>query len=126
MVLKYLLSSPKIGFSLISGLGINISWLYLMPWSWNTALTLAMIVYLLKLRYNRFTIKNYIAYDLGLMGSSCLAFVGLNFLLQDTLAAPMVAVIIFNLWSWIAITMLFNRIVPLAIRHEFALGYKPN
>ena len=127
MIMKFFLSSPKIGLLLISGLGINLSWLFLLPWSWNSAFTLIMTGYILKLSLNRHAVKRNIGYDLGLMGGSCIAFLILNYALTETLQlAPVSAAIIAHLWTWIALTMLFNKMVPDSIRHEFALGHKPN
>jgi hypothetical protein len=126
MIMNYFLSSPKIGLLLISGLGINLSWLVLLPWSWNSLVTLMMTAYILKLSFNRHTIKQHISYDLGLMGGSCIVFLGLNYVLTETLElAPVSAAIIAHLWTWVALTMLFNKMVPAGIRQEFALGHKP-
>jgi hypothetical protein len=30
-----------------------------------------------------------------------------------------------HLWTWVALTLLFNKMVPASIRPEFALGHKP-
>lgn len=126
MIMNYFLSSPKIGLLLISGLGINLSWLVILPWSWNSLVTLMMTAYILKLSFNRHAVKQHISYDLGLMGGSCIVFLGLNYVLTETLElAPVSAAIIAHLWTWVALTMLFNKMVPADIRQEFALGHKP-
>jgi len=127
MIMKFFLNSPKIGLLLISGLGINLSWLSLLDWSWNSAVTLMMTTYILKLNYNRHAVKQHIMYDLSLMGGSFLAFLALNYVLNETLAiSSMAAAIMASLWTWGAFTMLFNKMVTDSIRHEFALGHKPH
>ena len=126
MIMKFFLNSPKIGLLLISGLGINLSWLSLLDWSWNSAVTLMMTTYILKLNYNRHAVKLHIMYDLSLMGGSFLTFLALNYILNETLAiSSMAAAIMASLWTWGAFTMLFNKMVPDHILHEFALGHKP-
>ena len=62
-MMKSFLSSPKVGLLLISGLGINLSWLFLLPWSWSSVVTLMMTAIILKLGYNRHALKKHIAYD---------------------------------------------------------------
>ena len=127
MIIKYFLSSPKVGLLLISGLGINLSWLFLLPWSWNSLVTLMMTAYILKLSFNRHAVKQHISYDFGLLGGSCIVFLGLNYVLTEALAlSPVAAAVTAHLWTWIALTMLFNKMVPDSIRHEFALGHKPH
>ena len=106
MIMKFFLNSPKIGLLLISGLGINLSWLSLLDWSWNSAVTLMMTTYILKLNYNRHAVKQHIMYDLSLMGGSFLAFLALNYVLNETLAiSSMAAAIMASLWTWGAFTM---------------------
>ena len=124
--MKIFLNSPLIGLLLISGLGINLSWLFLLPLSWNGAFTLMMTSYILKLSLNRHAVKRNIGYDLGLMGGSCLAFLGLKFGLTHGLdLPPLAATVTAHLWTWVALTLLFNKMVPASIRPEFALGHKP-
>ena len=125
MMMKFFLNSPKIGLLLISGLGINLSWLLLLPWSWSSVVTLMMTTIILKLCYNRYALKKHIAYDLSLMGGTCLAAIALKYLLMETLAmSPAAASVMASLWTWVAMTILFTKIIPSNIQHEFAFGHK--
>jgi hypothetical protein len=125
MMMKFFLNSPKIGLLLISGLGINLSWLLLLPWSWSSVVTLMMTTILLKLCYNRHALKKHIAYDLSLMGGTCLVAIALKYLLMETLGmSPAAASVMASLWTWVAMTILFTKIIPSNIQHEFAFGHK--
>ena len=124
-MMKSFLSSPKVGLLLISGLGINLSWLFLLPWSWSSVVTLMMTAIILKLGYNRHALKKHIAYDLSLMGGTCLVVIALKYFLMETLVmAPAAASTMATLWTWVAMTILFTKIIPRHIQHEFALGHK--
>lgn len=124
-MMKSFLSSPKVGLLLISGLGINLSWLFLLPWSWSSVVTLMMTAIILKLGYNRHALKKHIAYDLSLMGGTCLVVIGLKYFLIATLVmSPAAASTMATLWTWVAMTILFTKIIPRPIQHEFALGHK--
>jgi len=125
MMMKFFLSSPRIGLLLISGLGINLSWLFLLPWSWSSVVTLMMTTIILKLCYNRHAVKKHIAYDLSLMGGTCLVAIALKYFLMETLAmSPAAASVMASLWTWVAMTILFTKIIPSNIQHEFAFGHK--
>ena len=80
-MMKFFTSSPIFGLILISGLGINLSWLFLLPWSWSSVLTLMMTAIILKLCYNRHAIKKHIAYDLSLMAGACVLVIASNYFL---------------------------------------------
>lgn len=124
-MMKSFLSSPKVGLLLISGLGINLSWLFLLPWSWSSVVTLMMTAIILKLGYNRHALKKHIAYDLSLLGGTCLVVIALKYFLMETLVmAPAAASTMATLWTWVAMTILFTKIIPRHIQHEFALGHK--
>ena len=124
-MMKSFLSSPKVGLLLISGLGINLSWLFLLPWSWSSVVTLMMTAIILKLGYNRHALKKHIAYDLSLMGGTCLVVISLKYFLIETLVmSPTAASTMATLWTWVAMTILFTKIIPRHIQHEFALGHK--
>ena len=124
-MMKSFLSSPKVGLLLISGLGINLSWLFLLPWSWSSVVTLMMTAIILKLGYNRHALKKHIAYDFSLLGGTCLVVIALKYFLMETLVmAPAAASTIATLWTWVAMTILFTKIIPRHIQHEFALGHK--
>ena len=124
-MMKSFLSSPKVGLLLISGLGINLSWLFLLPWSWSSVVTLMMTAIILKLGYNRHALKKHIAYDFSLLGATCLVVIALKYFLMETLVmAPAAASTMATLWTWVAMTILFTKIIPRHIQHEFALGHK--
>ena len=125
MMMKFFLNSLKAGLTLVSGLGINLSWLFLLPWSWSSVVTLMMTAIILKLGYNRHALKKHIAYDLSLMGGTCLVVIALKYFLMETLVmAPAAASTMATLWTWVAMTILFTKIIPRHIQHEFALGHK--
>jgi len=124
-MMKSFLSSPKVGLLLISGLGINLSWLFLLPWSWSSLVTLMMTAIILKLGYNRHALKKHITYDFSLLGGTCLVVIALKYFLMETLVmAPAAASTMATLWTWVAMTILFTKIIPSHIQHEFALGHK--
>lgn len=124
-MMQSFLSSPKVGLLLMSGLGINLSWLFLLPWSWSSVVTLMMTAIILKLGYNRHALKKHIAYDLSLMGGTCLVVIALKYFLIETLVmSPTAASTMATLWTWVAMTILFTKIIPRHIQHEFALGHK--
>jgi hypothetical protein len=126
MMMKFFLNSPKAGLTLVSGLGINLSWLFLLPWSWSSVVTLMMTTIILKLCYNRHAIKKHIAYDLSLMGGTCLVVIATKYFLTEILTmSPAAAAVMATLWTWAAMTILFIKIIPDHIQHEFALGHKP-
>jgi len=125
MMMKFFLNSPKAGLTLVSGLGINLSWLFLLPWSWSSVVTLMMTTIILKSCYNRHAVKKHIVYDLGLMGGTCLVVISMKYFLMETLAmSATAAAVMATLWTWVAMTILFIKIIPSHIQHEFALGHK--
>ena len=88
--------------------------------------TLMMTAIVLKLCYNRHSEKKHIAYDLSLMGGTCLVAIALKYFLMETLAmSPAAASVMASLWTWVAMTILFTKIIPSTIQHEFAFGHKP-
>jgi len=124
-MMKFFTNSPIIGLILISGLGINLSWLFLLPWSWSSVLTLMMTAIILKLCYNRHAIKKHIAYDLSLMIGACALVIASKYFLVLSLGISLAAAAVMApLWTWMVMTLLFAKIIPSTIKHEFALGYK--
>jgi CBS domain containing-hemolysin-like protein len=125
-MMKFFLNSPKAGIILISGLGINLSWLFLLPWSWSSVVTLMMTAIILKMCFNRHAVKKHITYDISLMASACMVTIALTYVLTQSLGmSPAAASVMAPLWAWVAMTLLFIKMIPKDIQHEFALGYKP-
>ena len=125
-MINFITHSPKAGLMFTSGLGINLSFLFLLPWSWNSVVTLMMTAIVLKLCYNRHAVKKHTVYDAGLMAAACFGSLILRYVLIAAIGmTPSAAGLIAPIWAFVMSSLLFIKITPQEIKQEFALGYKP-